>query len=265
MIAGTAHDQAGRGVATSDNCDGSAANVFATDVVAEITQLSSAIEHDLHHAVASLLDPAWSDERAREALMQRTLAPLAEASKRARRVTSIMRAFSELAGANGSSLAVVNVGETLTSAVRTVSSSTRDAKVVCEFDDQLRVFCNPERLKQVFVHLLTNAVEAVSRDARANPSIRIAGWRTADERTVIEISDSGDGMSHTQTEHAFDAFFTTKSEGRGVGLGLTLSQLLVQSWGGSMVLTSRATHGTSVRIDLPSRPPPGEPERRRGA
>lgn len=68
---------------------------------------------------------------------------------------------------------------------------------------------------------------------------------------VIEVADSGSGMTRDIRERAFDPFFTTKPHSEGTGLGLSISNQIVQEWGGHMTLQSHHGKGTQVSIYLP--------------
>jgi FixJ family two-component response regulator len=108
------------------------------------------------------------------------------------------------------------------------------------------------QLQQVLINLLLNAFEAVvgldpgSRavELRANPS---------ESGVRIEVIDGGVGMDEATLARIFRPFFTTKAA--GMGLGLSISQTIVATHGGTLSVQSTAGAGSVFRIDLPSRPP----------
>ncbi len=92
-------------------------------------------------------------------------------------------------GAEGS---VVDVGAVLEVSLLLASHELAErAHITCEFDRQLRVRANPEQLCLIFLNLLLNAAMSIEPGGAEANGIRVAGWRTPEGRTVIEISDTG--------------------------------------------------------------------------
>ena len=92
------------------------------------------------------------------------------------------------------------------------------------------------RLEQVLTNLLQNGLDALK--GAADPEIRIS-VEVAGERVAIAVSDNGPGIPAEVVARAFSSFFTTKSD--GLGLGLSISQGIVQDFGG--LLTYRNSQG----------------------
>lgn len=127
------------------------------------------------------------------------------------------------------------------------------------------VWADKEKLHQVLVNVLTNALAATPTQGKVNV---VAGSREAsvDEldrgRLVadgmsplvmtIEVQDTGCGMPEEDAQKAFEPFFTTKAVGKGTGLGLFLSRESVVAHGGSLTLTSEIGRGTTVTMTLPA-------------
>jgi signal transduction histidine kinase len=74
--------------------------------------------------------------------------------------------------------------------------------------------------------------------------------RTEDGQLLISVSDLGIGLPVDQTERIFEAFFTTKPQ--GTGMGLTISQRIIESYGGRLSASARTGPGTTFRFTLPS-------------
>lgn len=116
------------------------------------------------------------------------------------------------------------------------------------------VLATPRRVAQILLNVLVNAAQAIP-EGRAGEQ-RIEVRLATDERgwAVVEIEDSGPGMSEELLARIFDPFFSTK-RGAGKGLGLPLSRELVEELGGALRVFSAVGQGTRVRIELPpSRP-----------
>jgi len=125
------------------------------------------------------------------------------------------------------------------------------------------VWADAERIHQVLVNLLTNALAATSPDGTVVVSGRTRpasaeeleiGQRAAEAMTTIvtiTVRDTGCGMPPEDVLKAFQPFFTTKAVGTGTGLGLFLSREIVIAHGGILSLESDIGKGTAVTISLP--------------
>jgi signal transduction histidine kinase len=105
----------------------------------------------------------------------------------------------------------------------------------------------PGRLRQVFLNLVLNAVEAMPDGGRLEVG---TGPATESEGVCISFADSGRGIAPKDLPHIFDPFYTTKSE--GLGLGLYVTQNIVEEHGGRIEVDSRLGEGTKFAVWLPA-------------
>ncbi|MEG4213560.1 PAS domain S-box protein [Microcoleus sp. S13_B4] len=146
--------------------------------------------------------------------------------------------------------------------------------LVKEYGDLPRVHCYAGHLNQVFMHLLTNAIDALeeggrnpekygkvqsqsllsaggSRSEVFNPEIRIRTSVVGENEVAIAISDNGPGMTEEVLGCIFDPLFTTKCPDTSTGLGLAISQhLVVEKHGGKLHCVSRPGEGTELIIKI---------------
>lgn len=119
-----------------------------------------------------------------------------------------------------------------------------------------KVECYPAQLNQVFMNLLSNAIDAVE-ESSANCTckvnqIRITTEVSRENQVCVRISDSGPGICPEVQSRMFDPFFTTKPVGRGTGLGLSISyQIVKDTHGGKLECHSEVGRGTEFAIELP--------------
>ena len=130
------------------------------------------------------------------------------------------------------------------------------------------VFGVADHLVQVLMNLLINAADAcLARTDVAGRVVVATGARSA--VVFLRVADNGCGMDEAVRARAFEAFFTTKSPGKGTGLGLAMCRTLVDAMGGRIELDSRVYAGTQVLVELPEsepvRPRPGYPPATRQA
>jgi PAS domain S-box-containing protein len=102
------------------------------------------------------------------------------------------------------------------------------------------------KLQQVFLNLFLNARDAMPRGGWLSVSSRVDQGRA-----IVEVSDTGMGIPPEHLARIYDPFFTTKSEGRGTGLGLSVTYGIVQEHGGSLTCDSEMGQGTTFRLSLP--------------
>ena len=112
-----------------------------------------------------------------------------------------------------------------------------------------KVPCFRVQISQVFINLIRNAAEAIEGKGRI-----VVRSRKKRNAVLIEVSDNGKGMSPQVQAKVFDPFFTTKPLGKGLGLGLSISAMIVHNHGGTIHLESSEGKGTTFRIELPLSP-----------
>ncbi|HEX7487512.1 MAG TPA: ATP-binding protein, partial [Anaeromyxobacteraceae bacterium] len=132
-------------------------------------------------------------------------------------------------------------------------------KLAVELAPELpRVSCDPEQLRQVFLNLSLNAIQAMPEGGELHVSTRLARdevalWRDTPRRSdLVEVRfrDSGPGVPEDAREHIFVPFYTTKE--KGTGLGLAICQRIVKTHGGTIGVRSAPGEGAEFVIALPA-------------
>jgi len=136
--------------------------------------------------------------------------------------------------------------------------AARNVRVVLAKDGDLpRLVADPNQLQQVFLNVVTNAMDAMTSGGELG--IRVA-TRVAPHPEdggpsrrwiAVRFEDTGTGIPLEDRAHVFDPFFTTKDVGRGTGLGLSVSYGIVREHGGWFDLDSETGHGTRLTVFLP--------------
>ncbi len=125
-----------------------------------------------------------------------------------------------------------------------------NVEIIKEYGELPVVECFAGQLNQVFMNILSNAIDALPKTA-INPTIRIKTELVGD-RVVIAIADNGVGITSDVQKRLFDPFFTTKPIGQGIGLGLAISyQIIVEKHRGTLQCFSELGKGTEFRIEIP--------------
>ncbi len=123
------------------------------------------------------------------------------------------------------------------------------------------VFADPDRLRQVFLNILLNAVDTVGAETCDESKIKIITEYAKDEGDIsddhspgfikVTIQDSGPGIQSSHLPHVFDPFFTTKPPGKGTGLGLSVSFMIVEKLGGHIAVSNSEKMGAAFQVTLP--------------
>lgn len=166
------------------------------------------------------------------------------------RVSALVSAMKSYSHLDRSSLALVTLTEGIESTLVMLGHKMRGGiTVVRDFGAGVpQVEANPGELNQVWTNIIDNAVDAMD----GSGTLRISTRAEADH-AVVEIADTGPGMSPDVQAHAFDAFYTTKDVGKGTGLGLDISRrIVVERHQGQITIDSRPGR-TVLRVCLPLR------------
>lgn len=133
-------------------------------------------------------------------------------------------------------------------------------QVLKEYGELPLVECYPRQLNQVFLNILSNAIdfleESYSKENQSTqPMIRIRTEAIANNQVQIKILDNGPGMTEKVRQKIFDPFFTTKPVGKGIGMGLSISyQIVVEKHGGQLRCNSAPGEGAEFIIEIPLHP-----------
>lgn len=165
--------------------------------------------------------------------------------QRIRDIVSALRTFSHL---GGSEVKKVDVSTGLLSTLQIIRSSCgQRIELIEDLHPLPPIECHPGEINQVFLNLLTNAVQSIRVKGRIQVSTR-----THPEMIEIIIQDDGVGMDENTLSHLGEPFFTTKSVGEGTGLGLSISYGIIKNHGGKLLFDSRPGMGTRARLELPT-------------
>ena len=112
-----------------------------------------------------------------------------------------------------------------------------------------RILGDRIQLQQVLLNLIMNAIEALSGVSAGPRALRVSSERGAATEVVIAVRDSGPGFEPQHLDRLFDAFYTTKPQ--GLGLGLAISRRIIEAHGGRLWATAHTPHGAVVQFTLP--------------
>ena len=234
--------------------------------LAAIGELSAGVAHEINNPMAIISSAreilAHRTERATgldaqsRSLLDRHLAQIGTQVKRCKHITHSLLRF---ARRTTSRMEEVDLNAFVTEVMDLMrgEAGSSGIELVTDLDDELpRIESDPSQLQQVFLNLITNAMEA--HEGMPYGTIT-ASTRTVDGGRRVEVSvlDTGSGIRPEHMDRIFDPFYTTKPVGKGTGLGLSICHSIVESLGGNVAVRSEPGEGTEFTVSLPVAPPAG--------
>ena len=177
----------------------------------------------------------------------------------AQRTTAIVKGLRIFSRMDGDEASKANINELLESTSVILRSSFREeASVVLELSpDDTVVMCQPGKLNQVFMNLISNAVQATVMSDKSfdEREVRVHTRRVLQGEVAsvqVAIADNGVGMDEDTQAQIFDPFFTTKEVGEGTGLGLSIVKGILDDHRATLELESKPGEGTTFLITFPA-------------
>lgn len=220
--------------------------------LAAVGQMSTGIAHELNQPLAALRTLSGNTQRFLERGDMETahanLGKLIGLVDRMGRITGALKSFTRKGG-NGKASALLE--EAVGNALFLLESRVAEtgAEVVRDLSPDLAVACDPNRLEQVLVNLLGNALDAIA--GVPHPRLEVHA-RFADGLVRCTVRDNGHGLADDAFPRLFEPFFTTKPAGEGLGLGLTLSAGILDEFGGTLRAGNHPDGGACFTLTLPA-------------
>jgi two-component system, NtrC family, sensor kinase len=173
-----------------------------------------------------------------------------EGLQRVRDIVSNLRDFAHLDEAE---IKDADLNAALASAIQVLRHeiNKKEIRMETRFESLPPVPCQPAKVNQVFLNLLSNAIQACAVGGVVEARTRFETGKGV----VIEIEDNGSGIKLEHLPRLFEPFFTTKPVGQGTGLGLAVSFGIVREHGGTIEVESEVGRGSTFRVRLPLRQP----------
>jgi two-component system NtrC family sensor kinase len=239
------------------------------DKMASLGKLSASVVHEINNPIAGILNLTMLIKRiiAEGTVNEKELDQFGNylnlmetESRRISRIVSNLLAFSRQSKMEFTGIKVNQLIENsllLNSNLLKISG----VRVEKALDPTLPDFTGSEdQLQQVFMNFISNAAESLTSKGGGLLSIE-TGHTPGDNNIVIQIKDSGGGISKDNLPRIFEPFFTTKKKGKGVGLGLSVVYGIIQDHDGSIHVNSKEGEGTTFEIKLPLKQLPNTPDR----
>ena len=220
--------------------------------LAVIGQMSTGIAHELNQPLAALRTLSANAERFLERgdidTTRNNLSRIADLVDRMGRITGQLRNFARRSSGQS---APVPLNQALDNALALLDERIRRSGTEIDRSapgDEAVVLCDVNRLEQVLINLIGNALDAMSGQSRPQLALR---WECAEGTVRLQVRDHGPGLSEEAQAKLFEPFFTSKPAGDGLGLGLTISAGIVRDFGGSLQGANHPEGGAVFTLELP--------------
>ena len=218
--------------------------------LAALGQMAAGISHEVSQPLAAIRSYADNavvlHDRGRVGEVKQNLSSIAALTERISQFMQHLKLFARKASGK---IEPVSLKRALEGSLALVMHRLRgeEIEVIQDLSKDFMVWGEQVRIEQVLVNLLQNAADAMKGSSHASIRISIRG---EDDFIVLTVADNGVGISPENLPKLFSAFFTTKNEAKGLGLGLYISRGIVEELGGALSVAADAPSGATFELRL---------------
>lgn len=226
--------------------------LIQTHKMRAVGTLTAGIAHELNNPLNNIMLTAHMLlEEFNDLSEEECIDMLKDVTEETDRARKIIRNLLDFARESSSTMESVDLQQLLKETIDLLENQIRLSGITVEIqfsDDLPKIHGDSQKLQQVIVNLMLNAMDASPRGAQIQVMGRLAEKGDAVQVCVI---DYGDGIPQHIVSSVFDPFFTTKPKGKGTGLGLSVSQGIVAKHGGNITVNSQRGSGSTFTVTLP--------------
>ena len=223
--------------------------LIQSEKMAAIGQLAAGIAHEIRNPLGIIMNALYDLSEILDTDNPEVWEDLQIARDEIVRAQEIITNLLEFSRESVAEMEEVNLNDLLRKTLQLMQKylQTNTVKVVISLGKVGTCLANQNALRQVFLNLITNAVQAMPNGGE----LRLRTQRTANKQVLIEVSDTGVGIPERHLNNIFNPFFTTKEPGQGTGLGLSVVHSVIKRYQGNITVRSKPDVGTTFLIELP--------------
>ena len=223
--------------------------------VMSMGEIATSLAHEVNQPLTAIQSYAQAAQR----FLQRdppeykegcnSLEGVVEGSRRAKEVIQRIRMTLEKKPLERSPKKIRNL---INGVLLLVQGKVDEKKILLKLDIENRlpkVTCDQVQLQQVLLNLIINGIDAICENGIEVRELTVLAYKERDENVVISVKDSGVGIGEENLDQSFEAFYTTKKE--GLGMGLSISKSIVEDHGGRLWITKNPDRGVTASFSVP--------------
>jgi PAS domain S-box-containing protein len=223
--------------------------LIQSEKMAAIGQLAAGIAHEIRNPLGIITNALYDLGEVVDVSQPEVKEDLRIAKEEMERVQAIINNLLEFSREARTELEEVDVNDLLRKTLQLLNKSLQNSgvQVLTDFGPLGTCVANQNALRQIFLNLITNAVQAMPNGGE----LRIRTAPLDGGRIRLEFSDTGVGIPAEHLQDIFNPFFTTKAPGQGTGLGLSVVHSVVKRYRGEIRVHSQVNHGSTFTLEFP--------------
>lgn len=219
--------------------------------LASIGRLTAGISHEIGNplaSISSLVQELRSMKMDSKDDIEFSIDSLKTINSHIERIAKIVRSLGDFARISTAEKTPANIAEILDRTINLVKYDKRfkNINLKTEVGEIPLMKVNPDKIQQVFMNFILNAMDAMPSGGSLNISMKQAG-----SSVEVIFTDTGSGIDESVVDRIFDPFFTTKGSGKGTGLGLSICYGIIKEHNGTITVKTKEGEGTTFVIRLP--------------
>ncbi len=223
--------------------------LYQSSKMAALGNLAAGVAHQLNNPLSGILlfSQLIQEE---EGIPPRVKEDIERIIENARRCKDTVKELLEFSRQSPNEPQFVNINNAIDKTIFLLEKHSlfKEIEIIRELDPELPpILCDIQQLNHVFMNIIWNAAQAMEGKGR----LHISTFKKGGERIGIKFSDTGCGIAEKDLPFIFDPFFSTKKEGQGIGLGLSIAYRIIESHGGKIWAYNNTQGGATFEIELP--------------